>query len=146
MQRMYIHPDISNFVQALERIETLYLEAQKEYAYQHRRMVDVQHEIELSEGYDDELKCSVFEHMKEISSERRKAKDTIFLIDTLKNKLQNGTDLDSLSKLLQDAESIWDRNYFPRSEKGLDFSSQEGLRLSRLTINKMREIKDENCK
>ncbi|URY12715.1 hypothetical protein [Shigella phage ESh22] len=139
MQRMYIHPDIQNFIDALEKLERLDLEAQKEYAFHHRRMVDVQHEIELSEGYDDKMKCSVFEHMKEISSERRKAKDTIFLIDTLKNKLQNGTDLDSLSQLLQDAENTWDRNYFPRSEKGLDFSSQESLRLSRLTINKIRE-------
>ncbi|ATE85902.1 hypothetical protein Sf13_gp102 [Shigella phage Sf13] len=146
MQRMYVHPDILNFIEALEKIEKLDLESQKEYAYQHRRMVDVQHEIELSEGYDEEMKCSVFEHMKEISSERRKAKDTTFLIDTLKKKLQNGTDLVSLATLLQDAESTWDRHYFPRSEKGLDFSSQESLRLSRLTINKMREIKDEDCK
>lgn len=146
MQRMYVHPDIQNFIDALEKLERLDLEAQKDYAFQHRRMVDVQHEIELSEGYSEEMKCSVFEHMKEISSERRKAKDTSFLIDTLKKKLQNGTDLGSLATLLQDAESTWDRHYFPRSEKGLDFSSQEGLRLSRLTINKMREIKHENCK
>lgn len=146
MQRMFVHPDIQNFIDALEKLEKLDFEAQKEYAFHHRRMVDVQHEIELSEGYDDKMKCSVFEHMKEISSERRKAKDTSFLIDTLKKKLQNGTDLGSLATLLQDAESTWDRHYFPRSEKGLDFSSQEGLRLSRLTINKMREIKHENCK
>lgn len=139
MQRMFVHPDVANFLKALEKLEELDIAAQKEYAYHHRRMVDVQHEIELSEGYDEDLKCSVFEHMKEIASDRRKAKDTCFLIDALKKKLQSGTDLCSLATLLQDVESSWDRHYFPRSEKTLDFSSPGGLKLSRLTLNKMRE-------
>ncbi len=81
MQKMFVHPDIADFRAQLEELD---IAAQREYAHHHRRMVDIQHEIELSENYEDDLKCSVFEHMKDVVTARRKAKDTVALLDSLK--------------------------------------------------------------
>lgn len=139
MQKMFVHPDIADFVRALQKLEELDIAAQREYAHHHRRMVDIQHEIELSENYEDDLKCSVFEHMKDVATSRRKAKDTVALLDSLKKRLQSGTDLCNLASLINDVETSWDRHYYPRSEKTLDFSSSENLKCSRKKLNQLRE-------
>lgn len=143
MKKMYIHPTIHKLLEVLKEVDELELTIKKEYAKQHRRLVDVQHEIELSDDYDEELKCHVFDHLKEISNSRRKAKDTMFLLDFLKRRLQNGTDLYSLTKLIEDVEKEWVRNYFPRSEKDLNFSSTSSLRDSRVQLI-TKESRNEN--
>lgn len=134
MKRMYVHPTILKLLEVLKEVESLEISSKKDYARHHRRLVDVQHEIELSDDYDEELKCHVFDHLKDISAERRQAKDTMFLLDCLKRRLQSGTDLDSLSKLISEVEQEWVRNYFPRSEKSLDFSSTSTLKDSRVKL------------
>lgn len=135
MKTLYVHPSITKFLESLEELKMLDLTSRGEYSLQHRKLVDVQHEIELSEdAYDDDLKVAVFEHLQQIASERRKAKDTILVLDILKKTLQNGTQIESLGEVLVQADEEWKRNYFPRELKELDFTDKDSLLSSRLEM------------
>lgn len=135
MKTLYVHPSITKFLESLEELKQLDCSARSEYSHQHRRLVDIQHEIELSEdAYDDELKVSVFNHLQGVAGERRQAKDTVLVLDILKKTLHNGTQLDELGEILTLVNEEWKRNYSPREIKSLDFSSKESLLLSRLEL------------
>lgn len=135
MKTLYVHPSIQKFLESLEELKQLEISARSEYAHQHRKLVDVQHEIELSEdAYDDQLKVAVFNHLQEIAKERRQAKDTILVLDILRKTLHNGTQLEQLGEILTLADEEWKRNYFPRELKELDFTDKDSLLLSRLSI------------
>ncbi|ACH89004.1 hypothetical protein Erwinia_phage_Tian_00081 [Erwinia phage Tian] len=132
MNKLNIHPVYQDFIKSLEAVLALEKQAQKEYSHCHAQMVDVQHEIELSEGYEDLLKVIVFDHLKEISQERRKHKDTLLISDMLRKMLRGGIELEDLLRLLEDSGKEWSRHYTPRAEKSLDFQSPEKLRESRI--------------
>ena len=135
MKTLYVHPSIQKFLESLEELKQLEVSARSEYAHQHRKLVDVQHEIELSEdAYDDGLKVAVFNHLQEIAKERRQAKDTVLVLDILKKTLHNGTQLEELGEILSMADEEWKRNYFPRELKELDFTDKDSLLLSRLSL------------
>lgn len=135
MKTLYVHPSITKFLESLDELKQLDCSARSEYSHQHRKLVDIQHEIELSEdSYDAELKVAVFDHLQEVANERRKAKDTILVLDILKKTLHNGTQLETLGEILAMADEEWKRNYFPRQIKTLDFTSKDSLKLSRLEM------------
>lgn len=135
MKQLFVHPSITKFLESLEGLKQLDCAARSEYSHQHRKLVDIQHEIELSEdGYDDEMKVAVFDHLQEVANARRQAKDTILVLDILKKTLQNGTQLEALGELVDVANEEWKRNYFPREIKSLDFTDKDSLKLSRLEM------------
>lgn len=135
MKTLYVHPSITKFLESLEELKTLDRSARSEYSHQHRRLVDIQHEIELSEdAYDDEVKVAVFNHLQEVAHDRRQAKDTILVLDILKRMLQNGVQLEGISEVLSHADEEWKRNYFPREIKSLDFTDKDSLLSSRLEL------------
>ena len=135
MKTLFVHPSILKFLESLEELKALEISARSEYAQHHRKLVDVQHEIELSEdAYDDEVKVAVFNHLQKIATERRQAKDTILVLDILKKTLHNGTQLEELGEILTMADEEWKRNYFPREIKSLDFTDKDSLLLSRLSM------------
>lgn len=135
MKTLFVHPAITKLLESLEEIKQLELTSRADYTSHHRKLVDVQHEIELSEdAYDDGMKVAVFNNLQEIAGERRKAKDTILVLDILKKTLHNGTQLEALQEILDLANEEWKRNYFPREIKSLDFSNKDSLKLSRLEI------------
>lgn len=135
MKTLYVHPSITKFLESLEELKMLDVSSRGGYNHHHRRLVDIQHEVELSEdAYDDEMKVSVFNHLQEVAKQRREAKDTILVLDILKKTLQNGTQLESLGEVLVQADEEWKRNYFPREIKELDFTDKDALRLSRLEM------------
>ncbi len=135
MKTLFVHPVITEFLESLEKLKQLDCSARSEYTHHHRNLVDIQHEIELSEdAYDVEMKAAVFDHLQSIASDRRQAKDTILVLDILKKTLQNGTQLETLQNVLDTANEEWKRNYFPRQIKSLDFSNKDSLKLSRLEM------------
>lgn len=135
MKTLFVHPTITKFMESLEELKQLDCSARSEYSHQHRRLVDIQHEIELSEdAYEDEIKVQVFNHLQEVALERRQAKDTILVLDMLKKTLHNGTQLETVSEFLDLANEEWKRNYFPRELKSLDFTDKDSLKLSRLEM------------
>ncbi len=135
MKTLYVHPVITRFLESLEEIKRLDVSAHSEYSHQHRKLVDIQHEIELSEdAYSDELKISVFNNLQKIAFERRQAKDTILVLDILKKMLQNGVQLEEVSEVLVRADEEWRRNYSPRELKELDFTNKDTLLSSRLEM------------
>lgn len=135
MKTLFVHPSITKFLESLEELKQLDCSARSEYSHHHRRLVDIQHEIELSEdAYEPELKVAVFDHLQEVANERRKAKDTILVLDILKKTLHNGTQLEALGEVLTMADEEWKRNYFPRQIKSLDFTNKDSLKLSRLEM------------
>lgn len=135
MKTLYVHPIITQFLKSLDDLQKLDCSARTEYSHQHRKLVDIQHEIELSEdAYDDSMKVEVFNHLQEVANDRRHAKDTILVLDILKKTLQNGTQLETLGDVLDLANEEWKRNYSPRQIKSLDFSDKESLKLSRLEM------------
>lgn len=134
MNNLYIHEKVRDFIESLDSLLATEKNAQKEYTHSHMAMVDVQHEIELSTCYEDDLKVAVFDHMKSVARERRKHKDTIVLIDLIRKAVRDGVELEQLSRLLDDSGDKWERHYSPRCVKGLDFSDAESLRDSRLKL------------
>ncbi|AEJ81320.1 hypothetical protein Erwinia_phage_Rouille_00071 [Erwinia phage Rouille] len=132
MNKLNIHPVFQNFIESLEAVLALEKESQKAYSHSHARMVDVQHEIELSEDYEDVLKVLVFDQMKEISKERRRHKDTLLIMDMLRKMLRTGIEVEDLSRFLEESGKEWSRHYTPRAEKSLNFQSPEKLRESRI--------------
>lgn len=135
MKTLTVHPVITKFLESLDELKTLDCSARSEYNHQHRRLVDIQHEIELSEdAYSDEMKVQVFNHLQQVAFERRQAKDTILVLDLLKKVLQNGTQIDELGEVLSLADEEWKRNYFPRELKELDFTDKDTLVSSRLEM------------
>lgn len=135
MKTLYVHPVITRFLESLDDLKALDSSARSEYSHQHRKLVDIQHEIELSEdAYDDSLKVAVFNHLQSVANDRRKAKDTILVLDILKKMLQNGSQLEALSEVLSQADEEWKRNYSPREIKELDFTDKDKLVSSRLDM------------
>ncbi len=135
MKKLFVHPVIREFLESLEKIKQLECAAHSEYTHHHRNLVDIQHEIELSEdAYTDDMKAAVFDHLQTIAKDRRQAKDTMLVLDILRKTLQNGTQLETLLNILDTADEEWKRNYFPRQIKSLDFSDKESLKLSRLEM------------
>lgn len=144
MKTLYVHPVITQFLKSLDAIKQLDISSRSEYNHQHRRLVDVQHEIELSEdAYSDELKIAVFDQLQAIAFERRQAKDTILVLDMLKKMLQNGAQLDEISEVLVHADEEWKRNYSPREIKELDFTDKNTLLSSRLEMLTKPEITED---
>ncbi|XAO54263.1 hypothetical protein [Yersinia phage vB_YenM_P778] len=140
MNNVFVHQKIAEFLKITEELVTLDKDIRRIYHSDHRRMVDIQHEIELSENYSDEMKINVFNHAKEVSKLRRQSKDTILVLDALEKLLQNGTSLGSLKDALHIASEEAKRNYAPREIKTLDFSDGETLRESRKHIDFLRKM------
>lgn len=131
MNTVFIHPTLVGLNSTLESVVELEREAQKKYNYYHTEMVDLQHEIEMSKDYTDTMIRSLYMDLKAASLNRRKWKDTLIMIDTLRSNLQNGVDIEGINALLSNAEQGWGRKYTPRAIKDLDFTDQSALYLSR---------------
>lgn len=144
MSNFYVHPKIEQFLSLVDELIELDKDNRKDYHTNHRKMVDIQHEIELSEDYDDDTKLGVFNHLKEVAHERRRTKDTVLIMDALEKLLQSGTSLSGLKDALFIADEEAQRNYAPREIKTLDFSSKEKLTESRKRINYLRNLDEEN--
>lgn len=131
MNSLYVDPVIQNLNSVLSEMISLEQTAQKNYNHYHAMMVDLQHEVELSEGYDPEMVMSLFSDLKNASAERRKWKDTTILIAEIRKNMVNGIDVTSLSDVISSASGGWSRNYSPRVIDYIDFTSTDSLKQSR---------------
>jgi hypothetical protein len=131
MNTVFIHPTLIGLNSTLESIVELEREAQKKYNHYHTKMVDLQHEVEMSKDYTDEMIRSLYMDLKSASLDRRKWKDTLTMIENLRSNLQHGVDIEGLNTLLSNASDGWSRSYTPRVLKEMDFKSPETLFLSR---------------
>lgn len=140
MKNIKLNPIFKELTQLIDKLSVEERSAQKAYAHAHARMVDLQHEIEFSEGYEAPLKVQVFDELKSVAKERRAYKDTLLVFNMLHKLLCEGTDLASIAKLLEDSGEDWSRHYSPRENKDLDFTSPETLKDSR--INRKKNLTD----
>jgi hypothetical protein len=141
MKTLFVHPLLVGLNSTLESIVELEREAQRKYNHYHTKMVDLQHEIEMSKDYTEEMIIDLYFDLKAASLDRRKWKDTLILIENLRANLQKGIDIETLNRVLSNASDGWSRNYTPRVLKEMDFKSPETLFLSR-----QKKIEDERSK
>lgn len=134
MNNVFIHEAIEDLFTMAEIVAELDKDVRHEYNKHHRQMIDLQHEMELSEQYTEDMKAHVFDQMQEVARNRRKAKDTMLVIDSLNKVLHNGTTLTNLREALVIASEEIKRNYMPREFKSLDFSNSDSLFESRTKI------------
>lgn len=131
MNTVFMHPTLICLNSTLESIVELEREAQKKYNHYHTKMIDLQHEVEMSKDYTDAMIRSLYMDLKSASLDRRKWKDTITMIENIRANLQKGVDIEALNRVLSNASDGWSRNYTPRILKEMDFKSPETLFLSR---------------
>lgn len=131
MNGLLLDEKIIVFGEALKDLVELETIAKKNYSQKHAQMVDLQHEVELSEGYSPAMIENLYNDQKRVAKERRLWKDTLLVIEQIKRNMQDGVDIGDLSDVVSGASKEWGRSYTPRSIKYLDFSSRESLYKSR---------------
>lgn len=139
MDSIKIDPVVNSLLQGIDNVLEWELEAEQEYRRLHSTMIDLQHEIEFSTKYGDETKILLLNHMQEVAAERRKWKDTLTVIKTIKEKLRDGVDISEIGGVVSNMTAEGSRGYQPRVLKELDFSSHMSLLLSRRKLNEKRK-------
>lgn len=130
MKPYHIDGRLKHLAASISELPKIKQEALEGYERTQGAMIDLQHEIELSEDYTDENYLSLVYEMKKNSLQRRVYKDTLHMIALIEKCIEN-RDLLGIVEVISKSESDWTRKYSPRVIKSLDFTSPKALLLSR---------------